>query len=236
MAGYRHSRPDRAKAAAAAIAVHALIGAAFLTGLVTTVGREPERGMKTFDVPPELPPALDEPVEKAESAPEGEAAPPNFKADPTPMVAPEPKLAAPTPIAAAPIAGTGSASSAGAAEVPGPGTGAGGSGFGRGGGGSGGEGSGIGSPARLLGGNRARLPRHLLRAFAQERGYAHLLLTISAAGRVTDCSVLQGTGNAAVDEELCAIMVRRSQWVPARDTQGRPITVQVRYTSTWSKN
>jgi hypothetical protein len=53
---------------------------------------------------------------------------------------------------------------------------------------------------------------------------------------VTDCSVLQGSGSAEVDQALCGLMVRQSRWAAARDRQGRPITVKVRYTATWSKD
>ena len=130
------------------------------------------------------------------------------------------------------IAGSGNATTAGAATT-GTGPGAGRSGTGRGGGGSGG---GIGSEARLLGGNSSRLPSRLLRGFAADRGYGHLWLTVSGSGRVTDCSVMQSTGDAQVDRALCGIMINRSRWAPARDRQGRPITVRLRYTATWSKN
>jgi protein TonB len=88
----------------------------------------------------------------------------------------------------------------------------------------------------LLGGNSAKLPSRLLRQFAADRGYGYLLLTVSDAGKVSDCSVLQTTGSSDVDKALCAIMVRQSRWSPARDKQGQPTAVKVRYTATWSKN
>jgi hypothetical protein len=31
-------------------------------------------------------------------------------------------------------------------------------------------------------------------------------------------------------------MIRQSRWSPARDRQGRPITVKVRYVAVWSKD
>ena len=230
MAGYRQSNPDRAKAALAAVLVHAAIGAAFLTGLVVDVSERPSDVLQTFDVTLPPPPPLV--VEEAESAPKGDPGEAGKKAEPTPIVAPKPKIVLPAkpPVAAAPVAGQGAAPSAGAANA-GTGTGAGGSGTGLGGGGSGGA----VSDARLLGGNRGRISRHLLRPFAEDRGYAHLLLTIARTGRVTGCSVLQGTGSAPVDQAICGVM-SRSRWAPARDKQGQPITVQVRYTATWSKD
>lgn len=220
---------DRAKSAAATAAIHLALGALFLTGLAIHPERKPDDGLKTFDVeeppPPPPPPLVSEPSPTARNEP----APSGEKADPSPIVLPTARLASPQPIAAAPLAGTGSSSSAGAA-ASGSGTGAGGTGPGGGGGGSG-----IGTEARLVSGNRSRLPRALLRPFAADRGYAHLLLTVSERGSVVDCTVMQGTGSDAVDHALCQVMIRQSRWIAARDTTGQPITVQVRYTAVWSK-
>src|SRR5690606_9001542 len=233
MAGYRQSRPEKAKAAAAALVIHVAIGAAFLTGLATDVAQRESEALQTFDITPLPPPVID--VEPDDSAPSGDPGEAGSKAEPTPVVAPEPEIELPaeSPVAAAPVPGQGAAASAGAAAA-GTGTGAGGSGTGLGGGGSGG--SGIGTEARLLSGNRSRVSGRLLRQFGVDRGYAHLLLTVAATGRVTDCSVIQGSGSGEVDRRLCDIMMRQSRWAPARDRQGRPITVQLRYTSTWSRN
>ena len=220
---------DRAKSAAATAAIHLALGAAFLTGLALHPQDRSDESLKTFDIeesPPPPPPLI---VEAPSQPAEGQPAPAGRKADPSPIVAPPARLPTSQPIAAAPVAGTGSSASAGAA-ASGTGTGAGGSGAGRGGGGTM-----IGSEARLLSGNRSRLPRELLRPFVADRGYAHLLLTVADTGRVTDCGVMQGTGSSAVDDALCQVMIRQSQWTAARDALGHPITVQVRYTATWSK-
>ena len=223
-------RPDRARAIAGVIAVHAAIAAIILSGLnVSTTIRRAAETLTTIDVaeppsPPERPPPAPKP-DRAKLA-EGAA---GKKADPTEIVAPPSPMPIASPVVAAPVAGTGAAPRSGAA-LSGSGTGAGGSGIGPGGGSGG-----IGVEARLLGGNRSRLPSRLLRQFAADRGYAHLWLTVAGSGRVTDCSVLQGSGNAEVDQALCELMVRQSRWTAARDRQGRPITVKVRYTATWSK-
>ena len=236
MASYRAnpSRPDRAKAITAVVAVHAAIAALILTspGTVSMISESDPTVLIDIKEPPPPPP---EPQPQADRAKEEEGAA-GKKAEPTPVVAPKPKIVVPAkpPVVAAPIAGTGAAASAGAATA-GTGPGAGGSGSGRGGGGSG-SGGGIGVEARLLGGNSSRLPSHLLRQFAADRGYGHLLLTVSQSGRVTDCDVLQTTGDGRVDQALCGLMVRQSRWAAARDRQGNPITVKVRYTATWSKD
>lgn len=237
MPGYRAepSRPDKAKAIAGVVLVYAVIaGAALMMPSDSPLRRGESEPTVLIDVR-ELPEPQPPPEEQAGKAKEEEGAA-GKKAEPTPIVAPRPVIEVPTkpPVAAAPIAGTSSAATAGAATT-GTGPGAGDSGTGRGGGGSGGGGGG-GSDARLLGGNSARLPAHLLRGFTADRGYGHLWLTIAESGRVTHCSVLQSTGNVEVDQALCSLMIRRSRWAPARDTYGRPIEVRLRYTATWSKD
>ncbi|MCL6699753.1 energy transducer TonB [Sphingomonas sp. NSE70-1] len=229
------TRPDKAKAIAAVALVYAMIiGAALLMPSDSPLGvreSDPTVLIDVKEIPEPQPPPPEEPG-KAELE-EGAA---GKKAEPTPVVAPKPAIELPAkpPVVAAPVAGTGNAATAGAAQT-GAGPGAGGSGTGRGGGGSGG-GGGIGSEARLLGGNSSKLPARLLRAFSADRGYGYLMLTVGESGRVTDCGVLQSTGNDAVDQALCNLMIRQSRWQPARDRQGNAISVKVRYTATWSKN
>ena len=226
---------DRIKAIGGTAAIYAATLAALLLVRTDTPLRIGESEPTVLIDVKELPQPQPPPQEESGKAEEEEGAA-GKKAEPTPIVAPKPriKLPAEPPIAAAPIAGTGSATTAGAATT-GTGPGAGGSGTGRGGGGSGGGGGGIGSDARLLGGNSSRLSAGLLRGFATDEGYGHLLLTVAKTGRVTACSVLQTTGDTAVDGALCSLMIRRSRWAPARDRQGNPITVNVRYTATWRK-
>ena len=229
------TRPDKAKAIAGVALVYAMIvGAALLMPSDSPLGVRDSDPTVLIDIkrPPEPEPPPPEEPGKAELE-EGTA---GKKAEPTPIVAPKPAIELPAkpPVASAPVAGIGAAATAGAANT-GTGPGAGGSGTGRGGGGSGGGGR-IGTQARLLGGNSSKLPSRLLRAFAADRGYGYLMLTVGETGRVTDCRVLQTTGNSAVDEAMCNLMIRRSRWQPARDRQGNAIAVKVRYTATWTKN
>ena len=232
----RHSfetRSDRARAAAAAIAVNLFLGVAFVTGLALRSEQRGDDTLETFDVivPPPEPPVVErESASSSKSEAEGAV---GKKAEPSPVVALPAPIPRPSPIIAAPAPGIGSAVSTGNADR-GTGPGAGGSGSGSGGGGSGA--AGIGSEAKLLGGNRSRLPSSLLRAVPQQGGYAHLLLTVGEAGRVTGCDVLTSSGFPAIDQALCGVMVRNSRWKPARDRAGQPIAVTVRYTATWSKN
>ena len=235
MSSYRAdpTRPDKAKAIAAVIGVYAAIIAAVL--LIPA-----DSPLKLGDAEPTVlieiqePPEPQPPPEQQSGKTEEDEGAAGKKAEPTPVVAPKPPIPLPAtpPIAAAPIAGSGSATTAGSA-TSGTGSGAGGSGTGRGGGGGGG---GLGSEARLLGGNSAKLPSQLLRPFSADHGFGYLLLTVAESGRVTDCSVLQTTGQGPVDEALCNIMIKRSRWEPARDRQGNAVTVTIRYTATWKKN
>jgi protein TonB len=237
MPGYsaESTRPDKAKAIVGVAIVYAmLVGAALLMPSDSPLGvreSDPTVLIDVKEIPQPQPPPPEEPGKA--NLEEGAA---GRKAEPTPIVAPEPAIALPAkpPVVAAPVAGTGSAATAGAAET-GTGPGAGGSGTGRGGGGSGG-GGGIGTEARLIGGNSAKLPSRLLRPFTADRGYGYLTLTVGETGRVTDCGVVQSTGNAEVDQALCNLMIRQSRWEPARDRQGNAISVKVRYTATWTKN
>ncbi|MES2903466.1 MAG: hypothetical protein V4696_04705 [Pseudomonadota bacterium] len=219
---------DRARSVAATAAIHFALGVALLTGLAMKADRRADDGLKTFDVesPPPIPPR----VELAPS-PErrAEPAPPGRMAEPSPLVAPPAKLPTVQPIAAAPLAGRDFSATSGSA-LSGAGTGSGGTGVG-----VDGSARSIGTEARLLSGNRGRVPRELLRAFDQNEGLAHLLLTIGESGGVTGCLVIQGTGSSAVDQALCQIMLRQSRWSPALDREGRPISVQLRYTSIWRK-
>ena len=221
-------RRDRARSVAATAAIHLALGAALLAGLTLEVDRTADDALKTFDVvppatrPPPVPDRL-EPTATDRPSPAGK------QADPSPILAPPERLPSPKTIAAAPAAGPGSSSNAGA-TASGSGTGAGGTGDG----GRGAGGGGIGTDAQMLGGYRGRVARQLLRPFAGDHGYAHLVLTIADTGQVTACSVIQSSGSAAVDQAFCEI-VGQSRWSPARDAAGRPISVKKRWTATWRK-
>ena len=186
MASYRAnpSRPDRAKAIAAVVAVHAAILALILTspGTVSMIRESDPTVLIDIKPPPPSPPP--EPQPKADRAKEEEGAA-GKKAEPTPIVAPKPRIVVPAkpPVVAAPIAGSGASANAGAAPS-GSGTGAGGSGTGRGGGGSG-DFSGY-SPARLIR-NVSRGDYRALTAGRLPTGRAMVSLKVQTNGRPTDC-------------------------------------------------
>jgi protein TonB len=227
MAGYRQSKPDKAKAAAAALVVHALIGAAFLTGLVTHVERKPSEILQTIDIAlPPPPPPIVEDEQSASKRDPGDAA---KKAEPTPVVAPKPAIAVPAkpPIAAAPVAGQGAAPSAGAAA--GTGTGAGGSGNGLGGG------TGVGfTPARKI----TKIPDHEYRRIkalsGSSRGSVGIFIRVGADGIPSDCRISRTSGNAGVDALMCQLTLSYVRFRPARDPKGRAVAQDITWYPDWS--
>lgn len=243
------SPADRARSAAIVAGVHALLGYALLTGLgVTPVPTLAEPSLSLIDIAPDepeppatpmLPEAAPKPTERPRD-PEGAAAPPALKNTPTPVVAPPPevKLPVPPPIAASPIAGTGTAPNPGAAEVPGPGTGRGGLGeglgagrFGNGTGGGGG--GGVASEPRYLRGSIEwrDVPDRVLAQ--QPRGTVRFRLLIGTDGRVRDCRVTRSSGFSGLDAATCAAAIRRLRWAPARDTAGRAVEAWVPGSNEW---
>lgn len=219
---------DRAKAAAATAAIHLVLGAVFLTGLALRSERTPEDSLTTFDVeqPPPPPPEIKAPSRPADikSALAGK------KADPSPIVVPPATLPVPQPIAAAPVAGTGSLANA-AAAATGTGTGAGGSGDGLGVGGNGAGRTG----ARLVSGGLGRRDYRQIAAMGSPRGHAALLLLVNPAGKVERCRALQSSGNSAVDSALCQTLLDRARFSPAREANGAPLYQDVRYFPNWSR-
>lgn len=242
---YLRDRADRGKAMAMVAALHVALGAALLTGLAGGPVHEAVRSLRSPTIEPlTLEPQPPAPKAKTSApAARDEAAPPDLLARPTPVVAPRPLLPLP---ARSPVntsderaLAEGADRSAGAAAVAGPGTGAGGAGDGFGAGGAGGEGSGgrggLASQARLLSGNLVRRDYSRLRGFGIPSGQAVLSLTVGPAGRLTGCTAIQGSGSPGLDGQLCSVLMARSRWASALDQSGRPVTVQLRYTATWSQ-
>lgn len=226
------------KAVAGVALIHAVLLYGLLYGLSPDFRVAVSDGLKTFDVPPSVPPS---PVAEEVAAdrapdPEGAAAPPNLKARPTEIVTPKPKIVLPPkpPVAAAPMAGRGNAPSAGAAPVPGPGTGRGGVGTGlgagRGGYGTGG-GRGYASRARLISGDITR--RDFPRRKRWPQSQMVVMIDIGSDGRVAGCRVQRSSGDAEVDGITCDVIIRRFRYDPARDRRGKPTTDAMRWTQTW---
>ena len=222
------TRPDRAKAIAAVVAVHAALAAALLTGLNVTTVRETFERMTTIDIrePPPPPPVKPPPPAPQPQARKSAGAPAP-KAEPSPVVAPQPRLPVPSPIPAAKIAGTGSASSSGAG-TSGTGSGAGGSGNGPGGGGAGGF-----TPAQKI----TKVPDseygRLVAASGMRRGSVGLSIRVTADGRATNCRVVRSSGSPVADSLMCQLTEQYVRFRPALDGEGRPVAQDVTWYPNW---
>jgi protein TonB len=221
-------RPDRAKAIAAVIAVHAALAAIILGGLnVRMVSQAVER-LQTFDVaePPPPPPTKPPPPAPRPQQAKREAGAPARKAEATPVVAPQPKLPVPSPIPAARIAGTGSATSSGAG-TSGTGTGAGGAGNGPGGGGFAGY-----TPARRI----TRIPNSEYRRLAATglpSGTVGVTIKVNADGSVSNCRIARSSGDGSIDALMCQLTLRYVRFDPARDASRRPVAQDVTFFPNW---
>lgn len=223
------SRPDRAKAVAAVVAVHAALATALLTGLRVGVVREAVERMTTIDIrePPPPPPVKPPPPAPKPHEAKKPAGAPAPKAEPTPVVAPQPRLPLPSPIPAAKIAGTGSASSSGAG-TSGTGTGAGGSGYGPGGGGTGGF-----TPAQKVTKVPDREYRRLVFASGMDRGTVGISIRVTPDGRASNCRVVRSSGSPVADSLMCQLTEEYVRFLPARDPQGRPVAQDVTWYPNW---
>jgi outer membrane biosynthesis protein TonB len=93
----------------------------------------------------------------------------------------------------------------------------------------------LGQDARLLSGNLTRSDYRRIRSFGSPRGQAVLGIEVSADGRLVRCLPIAGSGNPALDAELCRLL-QRTGWEPARDDSGRPVSAALRYIATWERN
>ena len=222
------TRPDRAKAVLAVVAVHAALAFIILSGLSVGVVRQAVEHLTTIGIqvpspPPPVRPPKVAPRSRAASKPEGAAA---KNADSAPIVAPEPKLPVSPPVPAAKIAGTGNAPTAGAA-ASGLGTGA-----GRNGNGLGGGASGAFTPARKI----TKIPDseyRRFRALGFTRGIVGLGLRINADGTPSNCRIVATSGNAQEDALMCQLTLAYVRFSPALDPDGRPIAQDVTFYTNW---
>ena len=234
------SGQDRAKAAAGAVSLQALLGFILITGFAVSNPESAREVLKMFAVAaPEPPPPVRQPTRRPEqrrNRPEG-GSPPNLRARPTEVVAPKPAilLPVPTPIPAAEIPGPGSAAWAGAADVPGPGTGTGGSGRGTGTGDGDGDGEGGGAmtpPRRIRGSLRdSDYPPGV--GEAGIGGSVEVLYRVGIDGLVSDCRVVRSSGSRVLDDTTCRLIERRFRFRPSLDARGRPIASRIIENHEW---
>jgi periplasmic protein TonB len=222
-------RPDKAKAIAAVVAVHAALAFIILSGLNVRTVTQAVQALKTFNLqtlPP--PPAIQQrpkphPREKVKE-PQGA---PAKKAEPSPVVAPPTPLPVRSPLPAAKVAGTGNAPTPGAGAA-GNGTGTGGTGYGAGGGGGGSF-----TPARKL----TKIPDHEYRRFAAtgaSSGTVAISIRVNPDGSVSNCRVMRSSGNGYADSLMCQLTIQYVRFSPALDPSGRPIAQDVTWVPNWA--
>ena len=234
MAYHPSDNPDRVKALAGVLAVHAALAAVILSGLtVHTVATTIER-LRTFDItevppPPPPPPPPSRTPERAKEK-EGAAA---KKALPTPVVAPPPKIVIPvkSPVVASRVPSTGSAATAGAA-TSGTGTGAGGSGTGLGGGGRG-DYSRF-TPARRISKIPDREYRRFVAVSGMRRGSVGVMVKVEPDGRPSNCRIVRSSGQPSVDSLMCSLTLSFVRFRPARDPDGRAVAQDITWYPDWS--
>jgi len=222
-------RPDKAKAIAAVVAVHAILAAVILSGLNVRAVRQSVERLVTLEIrepppPPRVPPPPPQPKPKQAKLDEGAA---GKKADPSPIVAPKPRIPVTSPLPAAPVAGTGSATTSGAANY-GTGTGAGGSGIGRGGGGDFSK----FTPARRI----TKIPDREYRRLSAtgiNRGSVGVTIKVNTDGSASNCRIARTSGDSSIDSLMCDLTLRYVRFSPALDEQGRPVAQDVTFYPNW---
>jgi len=221
-------RPDRAKAIAAVIAVHAGLAFVILSGLSVPVVKQAVEKLTTIKItqppppPPVQPPPKPAPAPQTAKKPQGAAA---KKAELSPVVAPQPKLPVLSPVPAANVAGTGNATTSGAGSA-GSGTGAGGIGSGIGGGTEG------FTPARKI----TKIPNREYRRLADSgmaAGSVAITIRVNIDGTVSNCRVVRSSGNPYADSLMCQLTVEYVRFTPARDPSGRPVAQDVTFAPNW---
>jgi protein TonB len=225
------TRPERAKAIAAVVAVHALLAAIIVSGLnVRMVSAVVER-LKTFDIHEPAPPPPKPPPATHRQQARKPAGAPAKAAEPSPVVAPPPRIAVRSPVPAARVAGTGSAAASGAGTA-GTGTGAGGSGTGPGGGGT--DYSKF-TPARRV----TKIPDREYRRLAAtglRSGSVGVTVRVNPSGSASNCRVARSSGDRSVDALMCELTVRYVHFDPARDPSGRAVAQDVTFFPNWWKS
>ena len=225
-------RPDRAKAIAGVVAVHAALAFIILSGLGVQRMSHAVEQLTTITIEPVPPPPIQQPRSmpkpKAMKKPEGA---PAKKAVPSPVVAPRAKLPSQSPIPAAKIASTGITAMSGAA-ASGSGTGATGSGNSPGGGGYG-DYSRF-TPARLV----SNIPNYEYARLASTgigSGQVGVVVLVSSSGGVSNCRIARSSGDPSIDALVCQLTIRYVRFEPARDPIGRAVAQDITYFPNWRR-
>lgn len=68
---------------------------------------------------------------------------------------------------------------------------------------------------------------------AGETGVTRVALTIAANGRATACAVTGSSGSYSLDEAACRLVTKRSRFTPAKDTAGKAVERRFTLPITW---
>ena len=225
---------ERAATVSAVVLVHLALAYALIN--LSGVGRLPGHDALTqlidiSAVPPPPPPVMVDPPTPKPQKKEAAASAKNIESKATPVTAPKPKIPVPSPnpVVATTTPRQGVQATQGASTVAGPGTGAGGVGNGDG---SGGAGNGNGGGGEGLAAIRTRLetrpltgrdfPPYLLDSWPRG-AWIRMRFRIDANGAIIQCLVDQGTGNPAIDNQVCAIARQRLRYRPALNRSGQRV-------------
>lgn len=224
---------DRAGTIVLVALIHVGLAYAFLnvSGTIRTIEREIIPRLIDVSVVPPPPPVVEVPLEKEKpQKKEGAASAKNIESKATPVAAPKPRivLPVPPPIPVTETPNKGAEPTQGASSVVGPGTGAGGVGTGTGSGGSGGGtggggGGGIAARPSLI---TPKLtgrdyPREVIRQWPRGAP-VFVRFRVDVAGRPFNCDVMRSSGNPAVDQWTCSLVLSKLRFRPAVDSNGRP--------------
>lgn len=232
MPAYRGTvdRPDKAKAIAGVIGVHAALAFVILSGLnVERMGRAVEQLTTITIRQPRLPAERPRPAQKQKEMKKPQNAP-EKRAHSRQVVAPQPKLPAPSPIPAAEVAGSGNAPVPGATAS---------------GNGSGARGAGNG-PGRGYSDYSRFTPAHLvsnipnseyarLASTGIRSGEVGVVILVGPNGSVSNCRIWRSSGDPSIDALVCQLAIRYVRFEPARDPYGRPIAQDITYFPNWRR-
>jgi protein TonB len=70
-------------------------------------------------------------------------------------------------------------------------------------------------------------------ARAQAGGRVSVRVTVGPNGRVSDCTVVSGSGNSALDSATCRVARSRGRYTAAKDQNGNPIGDTATFNVTW---
>ncbi|MCA0207485.1 MAG: energy transducer TonB [Proteobacteria bacterium] len=66
-----------------------------------------------------------------------------------------------------------------------------------------------------------------------KEGQVAFKLAVDITGRPSSCAVTASSGNAILDSQTCALLIRRAHFKPALDTSGKPVAGQYSNRVTW---